>query len=506
MMVWRRTAPRCTELKRWLLLPAAATLLLLAACEGFGEAMTAHTNVVARAAGHELRIEDAAQMLAANPQVPPDPQVVQAIADIWVDYSLLAAAVRDDTTLAAVDMELFIQPIRDQMLVMKLREEVIQADTVIAEEEIQRRWATEGPGVEIRARHILLRSPTEASPQQRDSVRQLAQSIQEQAAAGEDFAALAAEYSEDPGSAARGGDLGFFSRGRMVQPFEDVAFALEPGEVSDVVETPFGYHVILVEERQQQELGEDREGFRQYLVQQSIQDAELAYLDELSERANVDVRPGALAVVREISGRPDMSLRGRSAERAIATWAGGQYTARDFATFIRTQPAQVQTAFATAADDQLETAVHQLVKQRLLLDEAANRGIALTAEEQEELRRDAREMIQELVEGTGFLEAARQRADPAALGAHVMELVEGVVTGEQPYIPLGPLGTALREVYSFEINENSFSQVVNRLEEIRARQPAMPMQMPGDMNQLPPDFDQLPMEPQPGQPMPVEPQ
>ena len=65
-----------------------------------GEAMTAHTDVVARAAGKELRVEEAPQMLAANPQVPADPQVVRALADLWVDYTLLATAVAEDTSLA----------------------------------------------------------------------------------------------------------------------------------------------------------------------------------------------------------------------------------------------------------------------------------------------------------------------------------------------------------------------------------------------------------------------
>jgi len=66
--------------------------------------------------------------------------------------------------------------------------------------------------------------------------------------AGEDFAALAKEFSEDPGSAANGGDLGFFARGQMVKGFEDAAFALEPGTLSEPVRTEYGYHIIQVEE------------------------------------------------------------------------------------------------------------------------------------------------------------------------------------------------------------------------------------------------------------------
>jgi len=82
--------------------------------------------------------------------------------------------------------------------------------------------------------------------------RQKAEDLLKRVRAGEDFATLAKEFSEDPGSRAQGGDLGWFSRGEMVKEFEDAAFALKEGEVSGVVESPFGYHIIKVEEHRRQ--------------------------------------------------------------------------------------------------------------------------------------------------------------------------------------------------------------------------------------------------------------
>lgn len=86
-----------------------------------------------------------------------------------------------------------------------------------------------------------------ASDSTKDEARATAEGLLERARAGEDFAALATEYSQDPASAAAGGDLGWFRRGFMVDEFEDAAFSLLDGEISDVVETQFGFHVILVE-------------------------------------------------------------------------------------------------------------------------------------------------------------------------------------------------------------------------------------------------------------------
>ena len=84
------------------------------------------------------------------------------------------------------------------------------------------------------------------------AARQKAEDLLKRVRAGEDFATLAKEFSEDPGSRAQGGDLGWFSRGEMVKEFEDAAFALKEGEVSGVVESPFGYHIIKVEEHRRQ--------------------------------------------------------------------------------------------------------------------------------------------------------------------------------------------------------------------------------------------------------------
>jgi peptidyl-prolyl cis-trans isomerase D len=102
---------------------------------------------------------------------------------------------------------------------------------------------------ERRASHILLTIGEGGSAKDKDAARKLAQDLLAKLRAKpDDFAKLAREHSKDPGSAANGGDLGFFGRGMMVKPFEDAAFSLKPGEISDVVESEFGLHLIRVTE------------------------------------------------------------------------------------------------------------------------------------------------------------------------------------------------------------------------------------------------------------------
>jgi peptidyl-prolyl cis-trans isomerase C len=100
----------------------------------------------------------------------------------------------------------------------------------------------------VRASHILIKADPQADESQKAAARKKIKEIQNKLSKGEDFTALAREYSEGP-SGTKGGDLGYFSRGQMVKPFEDAAFTSAPGQVSDIVETRLGYHLIKVTEK-----------------------------------------------------------------------------------------------------------------------------------------------------------------------------------------------------------------------------------------------------------------
>jgi len=102
-------------------------------------------------------------------------------------------------------------------------------------------------GRRAKARHVLVRVPEGAPQAQDDAARKKVELAAERVRKGEDFGAVAKEISEDPGSKEKGGELGFFGPGVMAKPFEDAAFALKPGELSQPVRTRFGWHLIQVE-------------------------------------------------------------------------------------------------------------------------------------------------------------------------------------------------------------------------------------------------------------------
>jgi parvulin-like peptidyl-prolyl isomerase len=144
---------------------------------------------------------------------------------------------------------------------------------------------------EIGACHILIKVDAGAGAAKRAQARQRIGEILAEARKGADFAALAKKYSEDV-TAASGGDLGHFSRGRMVKAFEDAAFALKLGEISDVVETPFGYHIIKLETRTSAGLvpeAEVAERVRQYLLTGKRRRAAEEVIEELRSKAKIEI-------------------------------------------------------------------------------------------------------------------------------------------------------------------------------------------------------------------------
>jgi hypothetical protein len=484
------------KLSRWALLVAA--LPLAAGCS-LGKAINAHKDEVASAAGKELKVDEAATMLAANPQLPATPDLVREVAERWVDYTLLATAYAEDSSLAVLDLDKLTQQQRDQMVVARLFQSAVKVDTAYSDAQLEQAWQTQGGGVQVHARHILLRAPADATPAQRDSVHRLAESIRQQAAGGADFAALARQYSEDPGSKAQGGELPVFGRGQMTPAFEDAAFKLDSGQISPVVETPFGYHIIKSEGRHQEALGERKEQFRQFLVQNGQRQATQKFVDSLRTAANVKVESGAAAQVKEMAKNPGKQVRGRAAERTLATFRGGQVTAGDLQQLMAGAPPEALQQLSSAPDSTVDGILKDQATQRLLLVEARRRNLGLTQQETADLREQARGALHQLLAVTGVqgFHAPKGSAGNTVIEQQVREWLQQAVTGQRQLPPLGALGVQLRSIYGFNVNDAAFQRVVDKIKQIRATQPQVPQ--PG--TQLPGAQPQGPM-PQQGAPAP----
>jgi len=191
----------------------------------------------------------------------------------------------------------------------------------------------------VRARHVLVRIDKDAPEEKLADARKRIDDAHARIQKGEDFAVVAQEVSEDPGSKERGGDLGLFPRGQMVPGFEDVAFGLKDGETSEVVRTDFGFHVIRTEGR---EPAKD----------QSFEEVARTLSEEL---ANAD---RARALARETSDRLVAAVRGGQPLEDAARAAGAEVKTTEwlrrrrdgYVPGIGAAPQVVTAAFAAGTD------------------------------------------------------------------------------------------------------------------------------------------------------------
>ncbi len=144
----------------------------------------------------------------------------------------------------------------------------------------------------VKASHILVKVDKGAGKDVKEAAKKKIEDLLKKAKKGEDFAKLAKENSDDPGSGHNGGDLGFFSKGMMVPPFEKAAFGLKKNEISDVVETDFGYHIIKLTDRKPARtipLTEVQDKLKSFLKSMEINKKLTEYIANLRKTADVKI-------------------------------------------------------------------------------------------------------------------------------------------------------------------------------------------------------------------------
>jgi len=318
----------------------SVVFLVFAAARGYGQtaAPPSPDSVVIIVNGRQLtegmlREEAAlqARVLTSRHRIPPDklqglmPEIRRRVVDNFVTSSLLrdeaerlTISVSDEEVHAAIakldaslpedvafgealqregmaEAELRVK-VRDDVRMRKVLDRVVPDTVTVSDAEIatfyrkNKRRMT--PPETVHARHILVKVDKDADRKTRGTQKSKARDLRKTLLAGADFAELAKANSDCP-SAERGGDLGTFTRGQMVPGFEKASFSQKPTEIGDVVETPFGYHIIQVLAHTRPgppTLGEKRDEIVAYLRQCKRVESFKAYVEGLKAKAEI-VRP-----------------------------------------------------------------------------------------------------------------------------------------------------------------------------------------------------------------------
>lgn len=199
---------------------------------------------------------------------------------------------------AQLSMEQFVNNVTNELMVQKLLDQKIVPKMVdVSDEDALQHYNEHGDRFiqdeQIRVHHLLIKLSETADKEKIKSAEDKARRILERIKRGEDIENLARQYSEDPASALKGGDLGFFCRGDMIKNFEDAAFALKEGEVSDIVRTPLGFHIIRMDERKPRQkipFNKVKTEINSYLKQERFNRLLQGYVDELKSRAKISLR------------------------------------------------------------------------------------------------------------------------------------------------------------------------------------------------------------------------
>jgi peptidyl-prolyl cis-trans isomerase C len=241
--------------------------------------------------GYRLLLQESRNRKVAVPDAEVDAHVGQIRQRFQTEDAFKTMLTQEKLTIEQVRAET-----RNELSVSKLLEAEIVPKIAVTPEEVSAFFKGNPQQFQVpeqvRASHILITVPPNADASVKAAALEKVTTILKSARGGKDFAALAKEHSQDPGSAANGGDLDFFQSGQMVGPFNDVAFKLPTGSISDVVETQFGYHIIKVTDKRPPRavtLDEVRPRIEQYLKSVNQQKHTQAFVQSLRTKGKVDV-------------------------------------------------------------------------------------------------------------------------------------------------------------------------------------------------------------------------
>lgn len=444
----------------------AVLTLILAGCGALKDALTSHVDVAARAGSQELSSTRLAEMMqSAN--MPPRKDLAVAVANLWTNYQLLAQAAGHSDTLGGADVAddaMWAQIAQRKLAkymtsVLKDVKEPAPADLVAA--------YTKGEGFLV-ARHILvLADKNSLKPNQLDSARRVAEGIRRQVTPA-NFVAMAKRYSGDPGSKDMGGEY-VFPAGQMVPEFEQATRALAPGALSDLVQTTYGFHIILRET-----YDEARAKYDSAYTITTRQKAESTYLAGVDRDSGMEVKDDIAKTVRAIADNVDAYRTNRT---VLASAKSVDLRASRVAHWIAAFPPQmrVRQQLAQLPDSALPDFLKQLIRNEILLKAADDAKVGLDSTELEQVRSAFQRSVQNTMGALGILPS--QLADSAAGGnpaaiasTRVGEYFQRLLKNEAQFVDVSePVAIALRRKYEGRVNESGITKAVTLATELKAR-------------------------------------
>lgn len=341
----------------------------------------------------------------------------------------------------------------DESLLEVLEDEMTVRLAGFDEGALQARYS-ETPEYELTVRHLVLLVEEWASEEEEALAREKAQAALDRIESGEDFAAVAGEVSEEPGALARGGLLEPGRKGTWVEDFWVAASALEVGEVSPVIRTEYGFHVLKLEDRSPIPFGEARRAFVERLAGLiSIPgDALKRWTDSVS--AGLVVDSAALSADFQAAGGlfvlADHLLAEEHPDASVARWPGGSYTAGELSGHLLSQDRPSWEHMRAGGVEELLRVATDASRRALLVDLAGSMGISLAPEVEEGLRREWEAAVQAWAQNLGFatgMGTAAVKANAltvvAATGQAVSlarEDVENWAPMVLSFYPVGPRG------------------------------------------------------------------
>ncbi len=449
---------------------ALAPLLVAAAgCVGLRDAFSAHPRVAASAAGQDLTVDQLATWVASAKKIQPKTENFSGIAMLYVDYMVFAAQLAkgrnmDDSLLVAQAN----WPTEAQLKWNRFHDQLVAARADLAPAQVDSAYR----GGTIRLfQHILVQVPASAAPPLVEQKRAAAERLRREASAqgGAAFATVARRSSEDASSKAAGGYLAPAGRGELVAPFEAAAWVLDPGAISAVVRSPFGFHII-----RRPPLAEVRDSFAAGLGRLATAHFDSLYLDSLAKRHDVRVKSGAPALLRQVFG--DL-VSARTDSRTLVSYrgGGGGFRVRDLARWIYAIDPQEVRFLPTASDDQLRQFLTVAAERQLLLALVDSAGVQLTPDEWRRIHAAYDSALSRLEHGLGI--SPQLLADSAATpgarvqlaAAHVDSYLGRALARETDFFPVPPfLAAALRESEPWSINPAGIADAVDRAAVLRA--------------------------------------